>query len=81
MKDKDKVKVKTYMPIYEVMSNTEEETKMVEGFADIAKTYMREIIIQKDNAFISKWFCSLKDEELIRINGILKAIMYERGIK
>ena len=70
---------------YTIKSDTDTETTIIETqtnkFGQIAKNYMREITIKKDNAFISKWFNSLSDENLIRIRNILKAIMYERGIK
>lgn len=69
---------------YTIKSDTDKETIIIETqqnqFGQIVKNYMREITIQKDNAFISKWFNSSSDEDLIRIRTILNVIMDERGI-
>lgn len=70
---------------YTIKSDTDKETTIIETethkIGVMLKKYMREITIQKDNAFISKWFNSLSDENLIRIRTILNVIMDERGIK
>lgn len=70
---------------YTIKSDTGIETTIIETetqkIGKMVKNYMREITIKKDNAFISKWFNSLSDENLIRIRSILKVIMDERGIK
>ena len=69
---------------YMVISNTDKETRIKEiethTFNDFANNYVREIAIKKDNAILNTWFNSLRDDELLKIDLILKIIMQERGL-
>ena len=69
---------------YMVISNTDKETRIKEiethTFNDFANNYVREIAIKKDNAILNTWFKSLQDNELLKIDLILKTIMKERGL-
>lgn len=79
----EKATIKVFMPDYTVISNTKEETKILETeirFAEMAETYTRELAIKKDNAILTTWFNSLKDNELLHIHTLLETIMKERNI-
>ena len=69
---------------YIIQGNTDEETRMLEKteyqFAKMARQFAREIAIKKDNAILNTWFSSLRDDELLKIDLILKTIMKERGL-
>lgn len=77
----EKYNVKTN---YIVQSNTDKEIKILENtdsnFGGAITKFAREIAIKKDNAILNTWFSSLKDDELLRIDLILKTIMQERGL-
>lgn len=75
--------IKVFMPDYTVISNTEKETRMLETqnrFAEMSEAYARELVIKKDNAILTTWFNSLKDNELLQIHTLLETIMRERNI-
>lgn len=71
-----------YFIDYSVKENNDKETIMLETerFSNIANAYMREITIQKDNYFLTTWFNSLGDNELVHIHNLMKTVMAERGI-
>lgn len=72
----------TYSVDYTIIKNTDESTKIIETtkLGELAQTYMQELTIQKDNYFLTTWFNSLKDEELLRFHSILETVMRERNI-
>ena len=75
--------IKVFMPDYTVVSNTKEETRILEiqkRCAEMAETYARELAFKKDNAILTTWFNSLKDNELLHIHTLLETIMKERNI-
>jgi len=69
---------------YVVISDTDKETRIKEiethTLNDFANNYVREIAIKKDNAILNTWFNNLRDDELLKIDLILKTIMQERGL-
>ena len=77
-------KIKVSFPNYTVVENTDEEIKILETekheWSDYCKNFVRELIIKKDNAILNTWFNSLRDDELLKIDLILKIIMQERGL-
>ena len=55
----EKTIIKVFMPDYTVISNTKEETRILETqkrFATMAETYARELAIKKDSAILTTWF-------------------------
>ena len=81
--EEGKTTIKVFMPNYTVISNTKEETKILETgkrFAEMAETYARELAFKKDNTILTTWFNSLKDNELLHIHTLLETIMKEMNI-
>lgn len=79
----DETTIKVFMPDYTVISNTKEETKILETqtrFVEMAEAYARELQIKKDDALMTTWFNALSDKNLLHIHTLLETIMRERNI-